>query len=313
MTVVITGATGFIGSALCRELHKDCNIVALSRDPEKAKQALGSMAAVTQWNAKTLDGWERTVDGASAIINLAGENIASGRWNESKKNKILQSRLDATQAIVNAVNRAEAKPNVLIQASAIGYYGNRGDQILDESSPSGTGFLADVCKQWEQTVHPLTDSTTRLAIIRPGAVLGAEGGLMPRVLSAFRLFLGGYPGSGEQYLSWIHIGDVAGVVRFLIDHDDCRGVFNLTAPNPTMAKDFSDVLGRLMHRPSSLPVPAAVLTTMLGEMAAELLLSSQRVIPARLLQAGYKFKFPDAESALENIIAKTSNSKERPK
>lgn len=305
MRVVITGATGFIGNALCRELHKDHEIVALSRDAEKARKSLGSMAAVTQWNAKTLDGWERTINGALAVTNLAGENIAAGRWTQAKKNKILQSRLEATQAIVNAVSRAEAKPHVLIQASAIGYYGSRGDEILDEDSLSGTGFLADVCRQWEQAIQPVADSSARLAIARFGAVLGAEGGLMPRLLPAFRFFLGGHPGSGEQYLSWIHIDDVATAVRFLIDHPDCRGVFNLTAPTPISAKRFSGVLGRLMHRPSSLSLPAAILKTMLGEMATELLLSSLRVVPNKLLQAGYRFKYADAEPAIKNILKET--------
>ncbi|MHC4529307.1 MAG: TIGR01777 family oxidoreductase, partial [Planctomycetota bacterium] len=242
MRVIITGATGFIGTALCRELHKDHELIALSRNADKAKQALGSMATVTQWNAKTLDGWEETVNSASVVINLSGENIASGRWTKSKKTKILRSRLDATKAIVEAIKQADNKPQLLVQPSAIGYYGDRGDEILDENYPTGTGFLADVCRQWERTIQPLENSGIRLITIRLGPVLGTEGGMIPKVLPAFRFFLGGHPGSGKQWLSWVHIDDVITAIRFLIENTDSQGVFNLTSPNPILAKNFYDLL-----------------------------------------------------------------------
>jgi uncharacterized protein (TIGR01777 family) len=262
------------------------------------------MATVTQWNARTLDGWERTVDGASAIINLAGENIASGRWTKSKKTRILQSRLDATEAIAKAIGQTEHKPQLLVQASAIGYYGSRGDEILNEDSPAGTGFLAHVCKRWEQAIRPLEDSGIRLVTIRLGPVLGAEGGMMPKLLPAFRLFLGGHPGAGKQWLSWIHIDDVTSAIRFLIENDDSRGVFNLTAPCPASAKDFYGLVGKTTHRPAVFPLPAFVLKMLMGQMATELLLSSQKVTPKKLLQTRYKFKYPDPEPALENITQK---------
>ncbi|MHC4744536.1 MAG: TIGR01777 family oxidoreductase [Planctomycetota bacterium] len=305
MRVIITGATGFIGTALCRQFCKEHEVIALSRNAGKAKQSLGTMAKVVRWNAKTLDGWEQTIDGASAIVNLAGENIASGRWTKSKKNKILRSRLDATEAIVKAIKQTDHKPRLVIQASAIGCYGTRHDEIIDEDSQSGTGFLADVCKHWEQTIQPLADSPTRLAIIRLGPVLSAEGGMMRKLLPAFRLFLGGHPGSGKQWLSWIHIDDVPGAIRFLIENPALRGVFNLTSPNPVPARDFYRLLGKLMHRPALLPLPACLLKVLMGLMAQELLLSSLRVLPKRLLQAGYEFKYADSESALKNIIEET--------
>ncbi|MHC4362697.1 MAG: TIGR01777 family oxidoreductase [Planctomycetota bacterium] len=306
MRVVITGATGFIGGTLCRTLHKDYEIIALSRNTEKAGQSLGAIAKVVPWNAKTLDGWEETLDGASAVVNLAGENIASGRWTKSKKNRILRSRLDASEAIVKAIRQTEHKPNLVIQASAVGYYGTRGDQILYEDSPGGTGFLADVCKHWEQTIQPLANSPTRLAIIRLGPVLGAEGGMMQKLLPAFRLFLGGHPGSGKQWLPWIHIDDVTGAIRFLIENPALRGVFNLTSPHPAQAKHFYRLLGKLMRRPALLPLPARLLKVLMGRMARELLLSSQRVLPRRLLQTAYKFKYADAQSAIESIVKKSS-------
>jgi uncharacterized protein (TIGR01777 family) len=302
MRVIITGATGFIGTALCRQLCKDHEIIALSRNTDKAKQALGTMAKVVRWNARTLDIWEQTIDGASAVVNLAGENIASGRWTKSKKTKILQSRLDATKAIVEAIKQADHKPQVLVQASAVGYYGEHGNEVLDEDSPSGTGFLADVCKQWERGILPLEDLGIRLVIIRLGPVLGAEGGMMQKLLPVFRFFLGGHPGSGKQWLSSIHIDDITGAIRFLIENPALRGVFNLTSPHPVPARDFFRLLGKLMHRPTLLPLPACLLKVLMGRMAEELLLSSLRVLPKRLLQAGYKFKYADTESALKNIV-----------
>jgi uncharacterized protein (TIGR01777 family) len=305
MRVIITGATGFIGTALCRELHKDHEITALSRSADKAKQALTSTATVTRWDPKTLDGWEETVNDASVVINLAGENIASGRWTESKEKKILQSRLDATKAIVEAIKQADHKPQALVQASAIGYYGTRGDEILNEDSPNGAGFLADVCKQWENAILPLEELGVRLVTIRLGPVLGAEGGMMQKLLPTFRFFLGGHPGSGKQWLSWVHIDDVTGAIRFLIESNNAQGVYNLTSPNPVPASDFYHLLGKLMHRPALLPLPACLLKVLMGRMAEELLLSSLRVLPNRLLQAGHKFKYADPESALRYTVQKT--------
>ncbi|MHC4061794.1 MAG: TIGR01777 family oxidoreductase, partial [Planctomycetota bacterium] len=213
-------------------------------------------------------------------------------------------------AIVKAIRQTEHKPNLVIQASAVGYYGTRGDEILYEDSPSGAGFLADVSKQWEQTIQPLANSPTRLAVIRLGPVLGAEGGMMQKLLPAFRLFLGGHPGSGKQWLSWIHIDDVTSAIRFLIENPALRGVFNLTSPHPAPSRDFYRLLGKLMHRPALLPLPVCLLKVLMGQMAEELLLSSLRVLPNKLLQAGYRFKYADPESALKNIVEKTDEQKE---
>ncbi len=302
MRVVITGATGFVGRALCRELSNSYELVAISRSVDKASDVVGSFAKVCQWDGKTLTGWERQVDGTLAVVNLAGENIGSGRWNKAKKDKILQSRLDATGAVVAAIEQASHRPKVVIQGSATGYYGSRGDEILYESSSKGTGFLADVCHEWEQAIEPAKSSGIRIATVRLGVVLARGGGLMARILPVFRFFLGGRPGEGKQWLSWVHIEDVVAAIRFLIERDGLEGIFNLSTPNPVLSRDFYHILGHVMHRPSVFPIPAFALKLLMGEMAAELLLPSQRVMPGRLLQRGYGFKYADVRSAIENIV-----------
>lgn len=306
MRVVITGATGFIGTALCRELHADYEVVALSRNPEKARQSIGDVAEILSCAADAPDHWRQAVDGAMAVINLAGENIAAGRWTTPRKSRILRSRIDITQALVNSVEQAQQKPKVCIQASAVGYYSDRGDQILDENSSSGNSFLADVCRKWENAAGPLENLGVRLVIIRLGPVLGAEGGMMQKLLPAFRFFVGGHPGSGRQWLSWIHIDDVTRAIRFLVQTDTLRGVFNLTAPNPVPAKDFYRLIGKAMHRPAIFPLPGFMLKILMGQMATELLLAGQKVTPRKLLESDYKFRYAHAESAIESILSKRS-------
>ncbi|MHC4388349.1 MAG: TIGR01777 family oxidoreductase [Planctomycetota bacterium] len=308
MRIVITGATGFIGRVLCQALHKDYELTALSRNPQRAAKSLGGLAAVVQWDGKTPGGWQESVDGALAVINLAGENIGSGRWTKSKKTAILQSRLDAAHAIIATAENVQRKPAVVVQASGVGYYGDRSDEILDEGSSLGTGFLADVAKKWEAAIEPIQERGVRLVTVRLGVVLGPEGGLIPRLLPVFRFFLGGHPGSGRQWLSWIHIDDVTAAVRLLIENKDLQGPFNLTSPNPVLAKDFYRLLGQVMHRPAFFPLPAFGLKLLMGQMATELLLAGQRAVPKRLLQARYEYRYPDARSALEEIIGKPNVS-----
>jgi uncharacterized protein (TIGR01777 family) len=278
--------------------------VAISRGVHKGGDVIGSLANVVRWDGRTLTGWEREVDGALAVVNLAGENIGSGHWSRAKKEKILQSRLDATRAVVAAIRQASRRPKVVIQGSATGYYGSRGDDILDENSSGGGGFLAEVCRQWEQTIKPARSSGIKVATVRLGVVLGRDGGLMAHILPVFRLFLGGRPGDGKQWFSWVHIADVVAAFRFLIEND-LKGTFNLTAPNPVLSGDFYKLLADVMHRSSFFPMPAAGLKLLMGEKAAELLLSSQRVIPGQLMQAGYEFKYADAGSAIEDVVKKT--------
>jgi len=250
--------------------------------------------------------WVRELDGAAAAVNLAGESIASGRWTETKKAAILQSRLAATKALVEGLERARNKPHVIIQASGVGYYGSRGDEQLDESSSAGAGFLAEVARKWEEAIRPVEALGARVVTVRLGVVLGAGGGFMARAVPVFRLHLAGYPGKGEQWFSWIHTSDVVGAVRFLTENDSLRGIFNLVSPNPMSAKDFFWLLGEAAGHYKVRAVPAVILRMLMGSMADELLLSSQRTFPRRLLQAGYRFKYADAQLAIENAIHRTA-------
>ena len=276
--------------------------MALSRNPKRGSESLRNQVKIVNWDAKTAEGWANLADGAYAIINLAGENIGSGRWTERKKRRILESRLNAGGAVVQAVEQAESKPKVVVQASGIGIYGNRDDEILDESSLPGSGFLVEVAKPWEESTRKVESVGVRHVIIRTGVVLGADGGFLSRVLLPFRLFMGGRLGSGHQWIPWIHLDDEVRAIVFLIEKENLRGVFNLTAPNPLTSKDFFRLLGRVMRRPSWLPVPGFALRLLLGEMAKELILSGQRAMPKRLLDSGYEFEYPDAESALREIL-----------
>ncbi|MHC4370542.1 MAG: TIGR01777 family oxidoreductase [Planctomycetota bacterium] len=301
--IVITGATGFIGRRLSTELAAGgYEVVALSRRPVEAQEILAGSAKVVEWDANTADSWSELLDGALAIVNLAGENIGAGRWTEKKKQLILESRLNAGRAVTAAIRSAERRPQVLIQASGVGYYGDRGDELLDEDSSPGTGFLADVAHQWETSVGEDESLGVRLATMRLGVVLGPGGGVMSRLIRPFKSFVGGHPGSGRQWLPWVHIDDVIGAVRFLIEHTDCEGPFNVTVPEPTRSKDFYDRLGKSMHRPASFPMPRSALKLALGEMATELLLPSTRVVPKKLLEAGYEFKFTDPAAAFSDIM-----------
>jgi uncharacterized protein (TIGR01777 family) len=303
MIVIITGATGFIGRALTRELVETGHeVIALSRNANKARELLGDKVTNVQWDGKSSQGWGKYAEGAGAIVNLAGESISAGRWTQSKKNGILQSRLDAGKAVVEAISQAKAKPNVVIQASGIGYYGSRSDELVDESSSPGKGFLAEVAQKWEASTKPVESMGVRHIVVRTGVVLGPDGGALPRLLTPFRLFVGGPLGSGRQYFPWIHLRDEARAIRFLIEQEKLQGAFNLAAPESLTQKEFCHILGQVLKRPSWFPVPGFALRLIFGEMAGEVLLSGQRAVPKRLLDAGYKFSFPDAESALQNLL-----------
>ena len=310
MRIVITGATGFIGKALCRALHKDYELIALSRNPDKAAKSIVHLAKIVQWDAKSPESFQQALDGALAVINLAGENIGSGLWTKSRKAAILNSRLNAADAIVKAVEHSQKKPALIVHASAVGFYGNAEDRILSEDSSPGPGFLAEVCQKTERTIHQVENLGVRLAIVRLGVVLGPGGGLISRLLPPFRLYLGCRIATKNQWLSWIQIDDVVAAIRFIIERSDLKGVFNLTSPNPVPAKDFYTSLGKVMHRPVLFSVPTFALKLLLRDMAGELFLASQRAIPKNLLHAGYEFRYPDVESALQDIIKKPKNPKE---
>jgi uncharacterized protein (TIGR01777 family) len=303
--IVILGATGFIGRVLSRSLlEAGYEVVALSRNKIKAREILGEQIRVAEWDSKSVKGWKDLANGAYAIINLVGENLGTGRWTEKKKQAILESRLKAGRAVSMAVNLVQDKPKVIIQASAIGYYGSRSDEILNESSLSGEGFLSEVAKQWEDSTKEI-ELQVRRVIIRTGIVLGRSGGTLVRLAQLFRFFLGGYFGSGKQWFSWIHLDDEVKAIRFLMEREDLQGVFNLTSPEQLRMKDFCRLLGKTIKRPSWLPIPGFALRLFLGKMAEEMLLAGQRVVPNRLMKAEYKFIYPKAEEALKEIFGST--------
>jgi uncharacterized protein (TIGR01777 family) len=303
--VIVTGATGFIGKALCSRLERESyQVVALSRNPERGQRLFGPKVSVAKWNGANASEWLEHAEGANAIVNLAGENIGTGRWTSQRKQAILQSRLDAGKAVLEAVESTSVKPRVVVQASAVGFYGSRGNDMIDEFSSPGEGFLADVAKEWEQSTHKVESFGVRRVVIRSGVVLGSEGGALLQLLKPFRLFAGGPLGSGQQWFSWIHIEDEVNAILFLLKRKDLKGVFNLSAPHPLLQKDFARLLGKIMRRPSWFPTPGFGLRMILGEMAEEMLLVSQRVAPKRLLEAGYLFLYPEAEHALKDILKK---------
>ncbi len=302
MRIVITGATGFIGRSLCRDLCGDCDLVALSRDARKASGIVGQYARVVEWDGRTTGPWAGEVSGAEAVVNLAGENVAAGRWSRARKADILQSRTHAARAILDAIEMARDKPKAFIQASAIGFYGSRADETLDETSAAGTGFLAEICRRVEMVAERAERLGVRWVIVRTGVVLGGDGGALPKLMRPFRFHLGGHVGTGRQWFSWISLEDQVRAIRFLIENPGARGVFNLTAPEPVTMKAFCRALGEVMGRSSWMAIPGFVLRLALGQMADEVLLAGQKVVPERLGQIGFEFKHRDVGSALTEII-----------
>jgi uncharacterized protein (TIGR01777 family) len=300
--VIISGAAGFIGRALCRALHDDYEVIALSRDALRAASEIGEWAQVVEWDARSAGTWVQWAEGAHAIINLAGESLAAGRWTRARRAGIVQSRTNSAGAIVAAVSGAKVRPTVVIQASGVGFYGLRGDTLLTEDSGVGSGFLADVCRRIESLTARVEWSGVRYVAIRSGLVLGREGGVLPRFITPYRFFLGGTLGSGRQWLSWIGLEDEIRAIRFLMENPNLSGAFNLTAPNPVTMGEFTRTLGQVLGRPAWTMVPAFVLRLVFGRMADELLLASQKAIPQRLTEAGFTFRYPQLQAALEAAL-----------
>ncbi|MDA2923901.1 TIGR01777 family oxidoreductase [Acidobacteria bacterium AH-259-L09] len=302
MRIGVTGATGLIGSALCQSLIQDNHeVVVLARNPEKARQNL-STAEVITWEATSGPPPEQSMDGLDAVVHLAGEAIAEGRWTAGRKRAIRESRVTGTRNLVQAILRSKNPPKVLLSGSAIGYYGPRGDQLLEETSSPGKDFLAEICRQWESEAMRATESGVRVVLLRTGLVLSTEGGALPRILPPFRMFVGGPLGSGKQWMSWIHIQDEIEAIRYAVTKDEIEGPINLVEPNPVTNREFSRELGRVLGRPAFFRVPGFALRLLFGEMAESLLLQGQRVLSKKLEQAGYKFRFPQLNGALLDLI-----------
>lgn len=293
MKIVIAGASGFVGRALVQKLEQEGHsLLFLTRgktDPQQRQ---------IHWDPEQGVLERKEIEGADVWINLAGENIASGRWTVKRKEKILNSRVKGSRLLAEAAAMADRPPKVIINASAIGYYGDRGDEILTEESAVGTGFLPEVCRAWEEALAPAEKAGVRVVKMRFGVVLGRDGGLLKRMLLPFKLGLGGVIGSGRQYMSWVALDDLVGALLFVMVDEECRGAYNVVAPEPVTNAEFTKTLGAVVHRPTLFPLPAFVARMVFGEMADGLMLSSARVLPIRLQKAGYTFRYPDLRQAL---------------
>lgn len=301
MRVVITGGSGLIGSEVARDLGgAGYEVVILTRDPGKAGPLPPNTRAV-RWDGRTAEGWGSLLDGETGIVHLAGESIASGRWTAEKKRRIRDSRVESGKAVLEAIRQAATKPRVLLQGSAVGYYGPRGDEVVTEHHAAGSDFLTDICVAWEASTAEAEALGVRRALLRTGIVLSRKGGALPKMALPFRMMAGGPLGSGRQWVPWIHIADEAGAIRFLLENGDASGPFNLTAPTPLRNRDFSRALGKALRRPALAPAPSFALRAVLGEMA-DMLLEGQRAVPQRLLEAGYVFRYPEALPALRHLL-----------
>jgi uncharacterized protein len=297
LRIAVSGASGLIGSALTRHLTRDGHEVVplVRRRPGTAERAIG-------WDPAqgTID--RAGLEGCDAIINLAGESVF-GRWTPAKKQRIRESRVAGTRLLSEAIARLERRPRVLLAASAIGYYGDRGAEPLDEQSPRGSDFLADVARDWEAATSPAAAAGVRVVNLRFGIVLTPTGGMLGKMLPAFRLGLGGPIGSGRQYLSWIALDDLLGAIRHLLANDAVSGPVNITAPHAVTQLDFVSTLGRVLRRPALLPIPMFALRLAFGDEAAAMMVSGQRVSPARLVASGYRFRFDSVEPTLRALLA----------
>lgn len=301
MRAVIAGGTGFIGRELVRELREHgWEILILSRNPGKVAAVFENGGVIGMpWDN---GGWHDVLGPDTAIVNLAGENIAGGRWTRGRRRRILESRLRAGERILQAVEQVGTPPGVLIQGSAVGFYGPCGTAPINEFAESGSGFLAEVARRWEASTAPLEALGTRRCIIRTGMVLG-NGGALARMLPPFRYYLGGHPGTGLQGVSWIHLKDEVRAIRFLMENPEASGPYNLCSPHPVNFRKFAHVLGTVLGRPYKAPVPPWALRLLFGKMADEVLLSGQLALPERLANAGFAFRFPDLADALRDVLA----------
>ena len=297
--VIITGGTGFIGAPLARQLAAKYEVVVLSRNPAAAG-SLGNGVQVVAWDGRTAQGWGHLASGAFAIINLAGENLSAGRWTAARKAAIVNSRQQAAQAVLEAISQAEVKPAVLVQSSAVGYYGPRGDEKINENEKPGSTFEATTCVAWEKATEAVEALGVRRVIIRTGVVIEKRGGALARMALPFQLFIGGPVGSGKQYFPWIHLADEINAIQFLLEDPQARGVFNLSAPNPVTMGEFATALGKALGRPAFIPAPGFALRLLFGEMAG-ILLNGQRVIPSRLQKQGFRFQYSTVDAALSAI------------
>lgn len=301
MNVLVFGGTGFVGRNLIDELlDNGYRLFLVTRNYQNTVNRLGNKVHVIEWdNNSPLNAIDELPE-IDVVINLAGESIGNRRWSKSVKQEIIASRVRTTRAIVTAINNYTFQPKVLVNASAVGYYGPSSDDKITESGEAGQDFLAQVCREWESEAYKVENDFTRVITIRIGVVLGKEGALN-RMMVPFKFFMGGPLGTGKQWLSWIHIKDLTGMIRFIIEHQELAGPINATAPEPESMKNFCHVLGDVMNRPSWLPVPEWILKIVLGQMA-EMLIHGQQAVPKKISEAGFEFQFPTLRAALEDAV-----------
>ncbi len=294
MNILISGASGLIGKAIRDYSQKNGHkILSLQRK---------NPAITPYWNIeKQIVAIEQN-DKIDAVIHLAGESIAEGRWNHNKKERILKSRIDGTKLLSEYFSKVEHKPKVFISCSAIGYYGHREDENLTEKSKEGTGFLSNVCQEWEKATAIAVQAEIRVVNIRLGMVLSGDGGALKKMILPFKIGLGGIIGNGKQYISWVTIHDIANAINHIIENQKIEGPVNIVTPNPVTNYDFTKILGKVLHRPTMLPLPALMAKIIFGEMAEELLLSSTKVTPEKLINSGFKFQYPELENAIISCL-----------
>jgi uncharacterized protein len=301
MKVAVFGGTGFVGSCLIERLHSENNhVIVFTRNSQKANRQFSGIEVV---NYSPLESgiWQEKISGCDGVINLAGQPIADSKWTPDYKQKILQSRELGTRKIVEAIKKSSQKPKVLINTSAIGFYGTSETTIFDENSPSGNDFLAEVCRKWESEAQEVKSAGVRLVILRTGIVLGKEGGALAKMLTPFQLFAGGPLGTGNQWFSWIHRDDLVNLFIAALKQENMQGIFNATAPYPVKMSELCQTLGQVMNRPSWLPVPAFALQLLLGE-GAQVVLEGQQVLPKNTQAVGFQYQYPELKSALTQIL-----------
>jgi hypothetical protein len=305
MKIAISGATGFVGSRLVERLHTEGHrILVLTRNPTFAQKVFPSPAfpnlEIIAYTPTVSGTWQDAIAGCNGVVNLAGEPIAEGRWTPERKQEILNTRKLGTQKIVEAIAKANPRPSILVNTSAIGYYGTSETASFNEDSASGNDFLSQVCQEWEQEATKVKDTNVRLVILRFGIVLG-NGGALGKMITPFKLFAGGPIGSGQQWFSWIHLDDIVGLIIQSLTKSTMEGVYNATAPQPVRMNDLSTTMGNVMNRPSWLPVPGFAIEAILGD-GAKVVLEGQKVLPKRTLESGFEYQYPNLQSALTHIL-----------
>jgi len=299
VNVLIAGGTGFLGSALTRRLLSHGHKVSLlSRRPSTP----AAVPPIYHWDPERSEFDGNALTGTDAVVNLAGESLAAGRWTRARKRRLVESRAGATRFLAQRLAERSPRPRALVNASAVGIYGNRGEEVLTEESPAGAGFLAELCRAWEEAALPAREAGVRVLEARSGIVLDPRGGALASLLPLFRAGLGGTLGNGRQWMSWISLPDLLSILEMALEREDASGAWNVVSPGPVRNRDFARTLGRILRRPALLPAPAFALRIVLGDMADEALLSSACVAPKQLTSLGYRFAFEDLDRALRNAL-----------